>query len=154
MNHINLTNRSANLGGCAVAKGQYYREELRGKLRKAFSEEMKGLGVAYSRTPKVVEQARRQYDRGMALKGAATQAYEKHRKRWVLAEYKKLQLTSWSRRPVLKPDWARTANRTMEQAEKNVFRRYQSRLLKIESITRREVARVRREHAPTRSRKR
>lgn len=131
-----------------------FREDLRGMLRETFSEKVRAMGVAYARNPKAAEKARRQYERGASLTNTAIKAYKKNRRRWVLAEYRKLQLKSWSSKAVLKPEWARSENRMMARAERNVFQRHQTRLTKIDAITRREVARVRREHAPARSRAR
>lgn len=135
-----------------MTSGSGYREELRGKLRAAFSEQKDAKGVASSRSSKVVEQARRVFDRGAALEKKATSSYEKFRPKWVLAEYKKLQLKSWLQAPAFRPAWARSANLTMQQAERLVECRYSNRLTKIDTITRRAIARVNREHSHSRSR--
>lgn len=89
-----------------MKSGSGYREELRGKLRAAYSREMQAKGVAFARTAKGVEASRRVHDRGVQLKKAANSAYEKHRKQRVLNEFRKLQLRSWEAKPELRPNWA------------------------------------------------
>ena len=129
-----------------------YLEELRGKHRAKFTDKVEAKGVAFARTGKAAEEARRVHDRGIALKKAATAGYEKHRNKWVLREFSKLQAKSAFNKPELKPAWAQSKNRLMERAQKNVFERHQSRIRKIDDTTTREVARVRREHSKERRR--
>lgn len=131
-----------------------YLEELRGKHREKFQEKAEAKGVGFARAGKAAEEARRVHDRGIALKETAAAGYEKHRNRWVLKEYSKLQTKASSSTPEYKPEWAQSNDKMMEQAQKNVWDRYQSRIRKIDDTTVREVARVRREHARDRKRDR
>jgi hypothetical protein len=131
-----------------------YRDDLRGKLRAKFTKKVVAKGVGYANSAAAAEQARRIHDRGTNLQKKATDLYKRRNLKWVLAEYRKLQLKSWAPRPELKPDWARSGHRMMQQAEKNVLNRYLKRMRKIEGATRREIARVRRNNAPVRSRTR
>jgi len=137
-----------------MGSGSGYRDELRGRLRAAYRKEAEAQGVAFVRTAKGVEAARKVFDRGARLKQAATSAYEGHRNQRVLKEFHRLQLKSGSAKPELRPSWARSISRIREQAEKNVFDRHNQRLLKIDNITRREIARLRREFGQERQRER
>jgi len=131
-----------------------YLENQRGKARTAFDKETGALGVAKARNGHIVEKARKIFDRGAVAKSQATGAFRRHRRKWVLAEYRKLQGKARGAKPQLKPNWAISANQMMEQAETNVLNRHKKRIRNIDSVTRREIARVRRENAPSRSRKR
>ena len=129
-------------------------ENHRGRARASFHREVDSLGVSQAHGGKAAEKARAAFDRGKAVQQRATASFERHRQSWVSAEYRKLQLKSWSDQKDLRPMWAGRANGLMQKAEKNVFVRHKGRLSKIENITRREINRITREHGKSRVRKR
>ncbi len=129
-------------------------ENHRGRARTSFHRKAEALGVSQAQGGKAAERARAAFDRGQAVQQRATASFERHRQSWVSAEYRKLQLKSWSGQKDLRPKWAVRENGLMQKAEKNVFDRHKGRLSKIENITRREINRITREHGKSRVRKR
>lgn len=131
-----------------------YLEGQRGRLGAKFQQRSDALGVSKARGSVAVEKARVVFDRGQAAYARAQSSYERHRPKWVLAEFKKLQRKSQVGRHDLKPNWAGRQSGLMQQAEKNVLNRHVSRLKRIENMTRREISRVSREHSKSHSRSR
>lgn len=131
-----------------------YLEDQSGRLSEKFQQRSDALGVSNVRGSLAIEKARVVFDRGQAAYTRAQSSYARHRPKWVLAEFKKLQRKSQVGRHDLKPVWAARQSGLMQKAEKNVFNRHMSRLARIENVTRREIARVSREHSKSRSRTR
>ena len=131
-----------------------YLENQRGRLREKFQQQSEALGVSKARGSVATEKARVVFDRGQAAYARAQSSYARHRQQWVRAEFRKLQSKTRIGRHDFKPNWAGRENGLMKQAETNVLNRHKSRLMRIENMTRREIARVSREHSKSRSRTR